>query len=151
MSLVVSAPGTATSLQHPLRAYIDPVIFCDDRVLQTLLQKEARYVPCCKNYFQQVQFEVKPAMRKEVADWMLEVCEEEQAQPEVFCLAMNYLDRFLSVCAIEKSQLQLLGAVCLLVAWKVREHATLPATRLVEYSNFNLTLTDIMVSVNCQL
>merc|ERR1719340_116217 len=57
---------------------------------------------------------------------------------------MNYLDRFLSVCSIARSQLQLLGAVCLMVAWKVREHEPLPALRLVEYSDFNLTPADIM-------
>ena len=40
-------------------------------------------------------------MRKEVAEWMLEIAEAEHAQPEVFCLAMNYLDRFLSECPIK--------------------------------------------------
>ena len=84
-------------------------------------------------------------MRKEVADWMLEVCEAEQCQPEVFCLAMNYLDRFLSICTIGQSQLQLLGAVCLLVACKVRQHEPLAASKLVDYSDFNLNLVDIMV------
>jgi hypothetical protein len=29
--------------------------------------------------------------RKEVADWMLEVCEDRNCNPEVFSLAMNYL------------------------------------------------------------
>ena len=59
---------------------------------------------------------------------------------------MNYLDRFLSACPISRSQLQLLGGVCLLVAWKVREHDPLPAAKLVEYSDNNLNVTDIMVS-----
>ena len=48
--------------------------------------------------------------------------------------------------AIVRSQLQLLGAVCLMVAWKVREHEPLPAHKLVEYSDNALTLDDIMVS-----
>ncbi len=82
----------------------------------------------------------------QVADWLMEICEDQQAQPEVFCLAMNYLDRFLGIVRITQSQLQLLGAVCLLVAWKVRQHEPLPAARLVEYSDFNLNLIDIMVS-----
>ena len=86
-------------------------------------------------------------MRKDVADWMLEICEEQKAQPEIFILAMNYFDRFLSVCAIGQSQLQLLGAVCLLVAWKVREqNEPLQASRLVEYSDLNFFVVDIMVS-----
>jgi len=125
-------------------AYSDPVIFRDDRVLRTLLKKETRYLPRVANFFAQVQTEVKAQMRKEVAEWMLEIAEAEHAQPEVFCLAMNYLDRFLSECPIKRSQLQLLAAVCLLVAWKVREHEPLHAQRLVEYSDFNLTLRDIM-------
>ena len=144
-----------------LRAYSDPVIFRDDRVLKTLLRKESKYLPCSTRLSCTTEAAaatsssslsigsapvIKPHMRKEVADWMLEVCEVEKCHPEVFCLAMNYLDRFLSVCPIGRSQLQLLGAVCLMVAWKVREHEPLPALRLVEYSDFNLTSADIMVS-----
>ena len=139
-----------------LRAYSDPVIFRDDRVLKTLLRKESKYLPSarlsCATEASSSPLSIvsgpviKPHMRKEVADWMLEVCEVEKCHPEVFCLAMNYLDRFLSVCSIGRSQLQLLGAVCLMVAWKVREHEPLPALRLVEYSDFNLTSADIMVS-----
>ena len=80
-----------------------------------------------------------------MAHWMLEICEAEECQPEIFCLAMNYLDRFLSICKIAQSQLQLLAAVCLLVAFKVRQHQPLPASKLVEYSDFNLDIHNIMV------
>ena len=100
------------------------------------------------DYFSQVQNnELRPHMRKEVAHWMLEVCEAEHCQPEIFCLAINYLDRFLSLCKIAQSQLQLLASVCLLVACKVRGHVTLPASKLVEYSDFNLDVLNIMVSI----
>ena len=138
--------------QTPLvRAYNDPVIFRDERVFRTLLRKESKYMPSSHNYFN-TNLQIQPEMRKEVADWMLEVCEHHSIQnsnptspPEVFCLAMNYMDRFLSICSIASSQLQLLGAVCLMVAWKVREHEPLPAQKLVEYSDSTLTLDDIMV------
>jgi hypothetical protein len=145
MSVLVPTT-TTTSTSFAARAYTDPVIFRDDRVLKTLLRKEAKYLPITRNYFSTVQTEIKQHMRKEVADWMLEVCEDRNCNPEVFCLAMNYLDRFLSVCRIGRSQLQLLGAVCLMVAWKVREHEPLPSIRLIEYSDYNLNLMDIMVS-----
>lgn len=138
-----------------LRAYNDPVIFRDDRVFRTLLQKQSKYVPSSQGYHSfgaAGSSQIQPEMRKEVADWMLEVCEHQSLQyqhptcpPEVFCLAMNYVDRFLSACSnIARSQLQLLGAVCLMVAWKVREHEPLSAQKLVEYSDFTLTLDDIM-------
>jgi len=98
-----------------------------------------------KNYFSSgLQTELKPHMRKEVATWMLEICEEEQSQPEVFCLAVNYLDRFLSVCNIRRSQLQLLGAVCLLVSWKVREHSSITAQKLIEFTDYNVSLDDLL-------
>jgi len=129
-----------------LRAYTDPVIFGDDRVFRTLLQKQAKYIAVADDDDNDA---IKPETRREVAAWMLEVCEAHQGShqcpPEVFCLAMNYVDRFLGICSpIARSQLQLLGAVCLMVAWKVREHEPLPAQKLVEYSDNALTLDDIM-------
>ena len=54
------------------RAYADPVLLDDDRVLQNLLKTEERYSPST-SYFECVQTEVSPPMRKVVAEWMLEV------------------------------------------------------------------------------
>ena len=82
-------------------------------ILKTLLSKEGKYVPLSEDYFE-FQENLQPHMRKEVADWMLEVCEAERCQPEIFCLAMNYMDRFLCFVKIGQNQLQLLGSVCLL-------------------------------------
>lgn len=75
---------------------------------------------------------------------MLALCEEEGVLPQVFCLAVNYLDRFLAVCPIRRSQLQLLGAVCLLVSWKVRAHTSISAQKLVEFSDFNISTEDLL-------
>ena len=55
-------------------------------------------MPVQPDYFRHVQADIKPHMRKIVADWMLEVCQELCCQPEVFCLAVNYMDRFLAIC-----------------------------------------------------
>merc|ERR1712223_2127405 len=71
-------------------------------------------------------------------------CEEEGVHPQVFCLAINYLDRFLAVCNIRRSQLQLLASVCLLVSWKVRAHTSITAQKLVEFSDYNVSLEDIL-------
>ena len=92
-----------------VKAQPDPTLVEDDRVLINLIKNEHRYLPKYQNYFKTVQVEVKPHMRKIVSDWMLEVCQELCCPPEVFCLAMNLMDRFLAKTRIEKSQLQLLG------------------------------------------
>ena len=54
------------------RAFEDPVLLNDDRVLQNLLSAEEKYVPpAC--YFNCVQTDIKPFMRKMVSEWMAEV------------------------------------------------------------------------------
>jgi len=122
----------------------DPAIFRNERVLRTLLKRELKICPSTKNYFLTTQTELKPGMRREVANWMLELCEEEGCSPQVFCLAINYLDRFLSACKIARTQLQLVGAVCLLVSWKVRGHSPITAQRLIEYTDYTITLPDLL-------
>ena len=54
------------------RAYPDRVFLKDDRVLQNLLRVEEHYT-VSPGYMQQ-QKDIKPYMRKIVAQWMLEVC-----------------------------------------------------------------------------
>lgn len=56
-----------------VRAQPDPNILCDDRVLQSLLTIEDRFLPQC-SYFQRVQKDIQPYMRRMVAGWMHEVC-----------------------------------------------------------------------------
>lgn len=53
-------------------SYKDPVLLNDDRVLQNLLATEDRYLPSGK-YFDVIQDDIKPHMRKLVSKWMLEV------------------------------------------------------------------------------
>ncbi|XP_035431470.1 G1/S-specific cyclin-D3 [Spodoptera frugiperda] len=121
----------------------DPVLL-RRRVLDNLLRTEERYAVTA-NYFGTVQTEVTPHMRRLVAEWMLEVCEDQGCQEEVFPLAISYLDRFLSVCAVSKSQVQLLGTACLLLASKLREPGSraLPAELLVFYTANSITLADL--------
>jgi len=126
-----------------VNAQIDTTLVKDDRVLLNLIRNEPRYLPKYPDYFKSVQVEVKPHMRKIVSDWMLEVCQEMQCPPEVFCLAMNLMDRFLAKCRIEKSQLQLLGAVCLFLSSKFKETAPISSEKLVMYTDFSVSLEDI--------
>ena len=45
-----------------------------------------------------------------------------------------------------RSQLQLLAAACLLVSWKVREHSPISAQKLIEFTDFNVQLDDLLVT-----
>jgi hypothetical protein len=98
------------------------------------------------DYFATVQPELRPHMRRIVTDWMLEVCEDQEAGPEVFLLAVHYLDSFLSTTTIRKSQFQLAAATCLLLASKLAARAgrPLPVDRLVEYTDHCYTRQELL-------
>lgn len=55
-----------------VRARPDPNLLYDDRVLQSLLTIEERFLPQC-SYFKCIQKDIQPFMRRMVATWMLEV------------------------------------------------------------------------------
>lgn len=122
----------------------DPVLTQDSRVLTNLIQRQDNFH--IEDYFSTVQTEIRPHMRKIVSDWMLEVTEEQQCQPEVFHLAINYLDRFLSTRSISKNQFQLIACVCMFLASKFKETCPLPAEHLVIYTDYSVSVKDIMVS-----
>ncbi|XP_037071241.1 G1/S-specific cyclin-D2-like [Pollicipes pollicipes] len=125
------------------KAIRDPALLNDRRVLANLLDSESRYLPSC-SYFKCVQNEVKLPMRRILAYWMVEVCEEQRCQDDVFPLAMNLLDRFLSVTNVKKGHLQLLGAVCLFVSSKLRETRPLTAELLTQCADNSITAMDVI-------
>ena len=83
------APATIMT-EKVVRAGSDPAVFQSEKVLRALKEP---HEDGPKDYFKHPQLEITPRMRQVVAEWMLEVCEEEQSQPELFCLAINCLDR----------------------------------------------------------
>lgn len=185
-------------------AYSDPMLLDDPRVLKNLLKTEEIYTTN-SSYFQNVQTEITPEMRKIVAEWMLEVngtvflflflrkviilfinshkicylssislqkfvvnsvisvvdiniyfvnnfsfqvCEEERCQDEVFPLAMNIMDRYLSLVNVKKTHLQMLGTVCLLLATKLRQPNPLMSMLLSSYTDYSAPVEDIPVSTS---
>lgn len=74
-----------------------------------------------------------------------QVCEEQKCQEDIFPLAVNYLDRFLSVNPINKNHLQLLGTTCLLVSSKLRESDCLTVDLLVLYTDNTVTSEELLV------
>jgi len=127
-----------------VKAIQDTTQIKDVRILQNLLRNEDRFLPDTPDYMKTFQPMVTPEMRKTVADWMLEIIHVQPSpQPEVFCLAMNIMDRFLCHIKIHASQLQLLGAVCILIASKIREPCPVPGRSLIEYTDYSITAEEI--------
>ena len=127
-----------------IKSFADPTLLEDQRVLTNVLKRcwsQAR-IP---DYFSTVQTVIKPHMRKIVVGWMLDVTEEQSCHPEVFALAVNYLDRVLSIVEIKKGQFQLLASVCIFLASKFKETNPLCAEKLVVYSDFSITAQEITV------
>ena len=131
----------------------DPILIQDPRVLNNLIKRQSpsknpKNPEVIVDFFQTIQSEVKPHMRKIVCDWMLEVTEEQQCQPDVFHLAVQYLDRYLSVKPVKKNQFQLIAAVCMFLASKFKETCPLSAEHLVVYTDYSISIPDIMVSLS---
>ncbi|KAF0768063.1 G1/S-specific cyclin-D2-like [Aphis craccivora] len=116
----------------------DRTIFRDERAVKKLLETESQYVPGC-DYMAHSHSNLQPFMRRVVATWMLDVCEEQRCEDQVFPLSVNFLDRFLCACDISKTHLQLTGAVCLLLASKVRQCMALSIELLCYYTENSVT------------
>lgn len=123
----------------------DPT-FLNDRCLENLLKSEELHEWQRCNYFATVQKDISPRMRQVVAEWIIDLCEEQNCQEEVSLLALNYMDRFLSAVPIRKTHLQILATACLLLASKLREpnYKALPVELLVFYTDHSITKKDLI-------
>lgn len=134
-------------MEMRLNTAIKDPIFLDNRCLENLLKAEDRHEKLLNpDYFTAVQKEISPSMRKVVAEWVIDLCEEQNCQEEVSLLSLSYMDRFLSLVPIKKTHLQILATACLLLASKLREpnYKALPVELLVFYTDHSITKKDLI-------
>lgn len=73
------------------------------------------------DYLEKVQKDVSANMRGILIDWLVEVAEEYKLLPDTLYLTVSYIDRFLSMNALNRQRLQLLGVSSMLIASKYEE------------------------------
>ena len=81
------------------------------------------------------------------------MCKEEHCEPDVFPLAVSYIDRFLNIQTIGREDLQVLASVCLFVSSKVKAPQPLNAKRIAYYTDGGVSIQEILVTMlyNSQL
>jgi G2/mitotic-specific cyclin 3/4 len=68
-----------------------------------------------------IQTEIQWSMRSVLMDWVIQVHGRFNLLPETLFLAVNFIDRFLSVKVVSLGKLQLVGATALFLAAKYEE------------------------------
>jgi hypothetical protein len=91
------------------------------REIQKFMQQsESLFVPEF-GFMGTVQKEVNENMRAILIDWLIDVHLKFKLWSETLFLTINLIDRFLSKVAVKKSDLQLIGISCMLIATKYEE------------------------------
>lgn len=88
-------------------------------ILSYLREAEKRHRP--KPLYMKKQPDINQSMRTILVDWLVEVCEEYRLQNETLCLAISYIDRFLSFMSVVRAKLQLVGTAAMFIAAKYEE------------------------------
>lgn len=83
-------------------------------ILKKLQEREVNYLP--KWNYMTKQPDITFTMRSILVDWLVEVCEEYKLNTETLFLAVNYIDRFLSLMSVQRAKLQLVGTACMFIA-----------------------------------
>ncbi|KAF2397841.1 hypothetical protein EJ06DRAFT_539286 [Trichodelitschia bisporula] len=90
-----------------------------EEIFAYMQKLEDRMTPSA-NYMN-TQTEIQWSMRAVLVDWLIQVHARFQLLPETLFLAVNYVDRFLSVKVVSLGKLQLVGATAILLAAKYEE------------------------------
>ena len=76
--------------------------------------------------------------------WMKDIIHMENIDERVYYLGSHYLTRFLTMTEVNRNQLQLLAAACLLLSSKICSNCSLKSRKLIEYSDNQLLLPELL-------
>ncbi|OLY83693.1 G2/mitotic-specific cyclin-4 [Smittium mucronatum] len=110
-----------------------------DDIFLYMRELEDRLIP--SNDYMDRQPELAWSMRCILVDWLVQVHDRFRLLPETLFLAINFVDRFLSIKTVKMHKLQLVGAVCLLLAAKYEE-IQFPSVSEIVYMTENAYTSD---------
>jgi hypothetical protein len=93
--------------------------------------------------YMDAQKQLKPHMRGILGEWIIGIHRSLRMVPETLFIAMNLVDRFLSVRAISLEKVQLVGVVCLLIASKYEEICAPSIQMMLRFSAKTSTVEEI--------
>jgi len=125
----------------------DATIHGDKRVWECLQLLDEVHLPSA-SYLDR-QEDLTPSMRRTVASWMVEVCDEERCHEDVLVTSVNYLDRVLThIPPIRRQRLQLYAAACMFIASKFKDTSPISAQLLAMYTDWSITTGQLL---ECEL
>ena len=104
----------------------------------------------------QVQYDITPGMRLTLLEWLVTVTRTLEFSLETWCLAVNYVDRFLCAQLVGRDTLQLLGLTALWLAAKQEELIPPGLDQLVTlaaetYTGLNIRHMEIVLLAKLEL
>jgi len=111
--------GSISDKDHIDNVYMLDMEEYKEEIFNYLVEAQEKYLPKC-NYMTK-QPDITFPMRSILVDWLVEVSEEYKLQNETLYLAVNYVDRFLSIMSVQRAKLQLVGTACMFIAAKYEE------------------------------
>lgn len=117
-SSALQTTSSRFSIKNELDKFFEVDEYRQD-ILDYLRDAEERHRP--KPLYMRKQPDISPSMRTILVDWLVEVGEEYRLQTETLCLAVSYIDRFLSVMSVVRAKLQLVGTAAMFIAAKYEE------------------------------
>lgn len=117
-------------------------------IADQLFHDEAVFLP--RADYMEAQQDINGKMRAILVDWLVEVHMKYRLRPETLFLAVNLIDRYMSLLPVLRRRLQLLGVVAMFVAAKFEEIDPPKATDFV-YITDNTYSKDELFQMECNM
>ena len=95
-------------------------------------------------YYMDMQTEIQWSTRSTLMEWLVRVHQRFGLLPETLFLAVNYIDRFLSVKTVSLHKLELVGATAIFVAAKYEEFNCPSVQEIVLMTNQGYTVQEVL-------